>query len=727
MKKLFSIFLSGLAIASTTLSFQSCADEYDPAIVTKHDLTVNQYTENFIARYGIPATNHTWGFTTLKPSIASTRAVTRDGATIGVGAINVNRNQWAEKDNNGYKEQAIAKDVQIPGWPNFDGKYYASINDETLDRMLDTEDGNTYRPVGDVTEYEIQYVSAWFRTHPIEDPTQYRENLHLSDFFIQNVCADHDQIAYESMDVATGANGANINKATDAINAGLTNVTLKGGTQEQQLDYPLDYLCFKPIGANPTVDETWTHVNNFNAMSNNWNPEENANNPKRQILYVTSSGTEDFACRASFGTNNDSGALLYDWVLVKLQWIENGVSREGYYLAFDYAAEKEECKVEGDNYYSNWIVKITPAHFSEESSSKRVMCEDLGNTYDFDFNDVVFDVRYEKTRGTWDGEPDNLYDAIISIQAAGGTLPIYVGVNPASRISLTNIEAYEAHNLLGGSTQDPINVGGTSRNIAIYRVEDLTTSNPDDIPIFVVYADGRVASVAKANRGNISDYNPGPYTPPQTVTDETAPQKFAVPITTAWMKECEFIEDGYPDFPNWVSNPTQHSTWYNVIGDNSKIYKYVHSENHHAPGETTEEENGNNGENGDSNNNGNNNDGDTTPNKITVSGNTITVNNLASTGVKIEKENFSSLKETSTITVVLNYGSSKAGGAVYAEGVKQKQWNESDINNNSITIEITPSDVNNSSDNAMSLIKDNGLTVSFYGTPATSVTITLNN
>lgn len=581
-------------------SFASCQDyePFDEATVAA-SVKAREYTDNFEALIGEFDPNHNWGFYELIPSQGSNAGVTR--ANGSAGDINVNRNQWAalQTDNMGthYIAEAIAKDVKIPGYPNFDDYYYVSNKgDESLYTIVkDQPDGQDLRPIGDVTEYEIQYVSAWFRTHKIEDPTKYRENLHLSDFFIQNVSADHDQLTYSSLPTGTytGKNGENINDASEAVAAGLTNVTLSAGTQTQQLEYPLDFLCFKPIGASDKVDNTWTHVNDYNAQANNWNPEEKQSNTSRTIMYITSSGTEDFACRASFNTNGNNQApsgddFLYDWVLIRLTWMEPGYDgivrqREGYYLAFDYAAEKAECKVEGDNYYSNWIVKITPANFSEESPSLRVMCEDLGNTFDFDFNDVVFDVRYEKTAGTWDNDPANRFTAIISLQAAGGTLPIYVGVNPSAK---TNEEMYEAHNMMGNTAMTPINVGvGPQHNVAIYRIEDLTSSNPDDIPVYVKYGDKGVRSVAKANRGNINDYDNNPKNPQAEITDATAPQKFAVPITTKWMKELEFIVNGYPEFAGWAANPDNNTDWYDhpSSANAGKIYTPTITQNTENP------------------------------------------------------------------------------------------------------------------------------------------------
>lgn len=576
---IYSLMLSAVAVAGT-MFISSCSD-YD--FMSEEEINLaeaeKEYTNYFFAQYGTPDPNHTWGFGELKAY--------NPGMSTRAGTVVVERNMWADRDNNGYKNDALAKQVTIPGWPNVDGYYYSDHSgDQDFQGAYNPmpASNDIYRPIGDVTEYEIQYVSAWFRTHKIENPEDYRLNLHLSDFFVQNVSADNDQWSYGTPSKGvTGNNGEDVTYVDKNTVNSLPNVTLKGETKNYQMKYNLDHLCFKPIGGSKTVDDTWTHLNNYNAQQNNWHPEDNEfQNIKRTFMYVTSSGTEDFACHPSETTESD---YIYDWVLIRLTWMETMADgqlhqREGYYLAFDYAGEKAEVKVEGDHYYSNWIIKITPANFSPLSDSKRIMCEDLGNTYDFDFNDVVFDVRYERTAGSWDGDPNSKFDAIISLQAAGGTLPIYVGMNP------TNNEEYEAHNMLGKTTTSltPINVidGGLVRGTSIYRVKDVTSTDPDDIPIYVKYKDGSIRTVNKANRGNLENkdggYNPGPYKPQNPITESTAPQKFAVPITVKWMKECEFIEDGYPWFKNWVQNAefkTDAGTdWYSITQNEHKIYTW---------------------------------------------------------------------------------------------------------------------------------------------------------
>ena len=55
-----------------------------------------------------------------------------------------------------------------------------------------------------------------------------------------------------------------------------------------------------------------------------------------------------------------------------------------------------------------------------------------------------------------------------------------------------------------------------------------------------------------------------------TAEQGKAASKIAVPTTFNWVKELKDIEGVYPDFKNYVSNPSIQ--WWNTISDNSQIY-----------------------------------------------------------------------------------------------------------------------------------------------------------
>ena len=108
----------------------------------------------------------------------------------------------------------------------------------------------------------------------------------------------------------------------------------------------------------------------------------------------------------------------------------DGLLADGY-LPIDNKQFREWAKVGGcaDGYYSDWIVTLTEAKGpdtpKDEWEAIRVIAEDLtvesdkeGNS-DFDFNDIVFDVRR-----CISGPSVGIVQVIL--KAAGGTLPLYI-------------------------------------------------------------------------------------------------------------------------------------------------------------------------------------------------------------------------------------------------------------------------------------------------------------
>ena len=114
--------------AAAALTMLAACSEYDPGesgnVVDLTDdeiKTIQEYTANFVERYGEMDLNHTWGFGEL--------AETEE---IGTRAVNVNRNQWdyAVKENNqitGYETftNSEGQHLIVPGFPSkVDGLYY---------------------------------------------------------------------------------------------------------------------------------------------------------------------------------------------------------------------------------------------------------------------------------------------------------------------------------------------------------------------------------------------------------------------------------------------------------------------------------------------------------------------------------------------------------------------------------------------------------------------------
>ena len=149
----------------------------------------------------------------------------------------------------------------------------------------------------------------------------------------------------------------------------------------------------------------------------------------------------------------------------------------------------------------------------------RIICEDLGASDDFDFNDVVFDALIEGGK------------TYIKILAAGGTLPLTVGD-----------DAHEVHAIFGVPTTTMVNTqAGAHFATKTDRQEyviDHAFASYKDIPV-------KVAIDAAAA------LTPDSYS---TLVAEkgSAPQKIAVNLNFDWCDERQQIEEKYDFFPDYV-------------------------------------------------------------------------------------------------------------------------------------------------------------------------------
>ena len=248
------------------------------------------------------------------------------------------------------------------------------------------------------------------------------------------------------------------------------------------------------------------HINNFNGgnCSTN-NVFDGASYHSDQIQFMVNSSTECFG----FHNSGDNTQYNDNYVIIPGSKIDASVAGM-YFVGFDYENHMNQ-EVNKDGYYDNWIIKITPALYKGDNA-RRIMCEDLGATDDFDFNDVVFDVYNE-----WDG-------AVITLHAAGGTLPITVA-------------GKNVHEAFG--TNEMVNTGkGATCPVVIFRV----SQRYDDFKVPVVVSGSNGTWTLNAETGE-------------------APQMFAVPTSVKWTKERTNIKDAYPQFIDYVRD-ANNSKWH---------------------------------------------------------------------------------------------------------------------------------------------------------------------
>lgn len=263
--------------------------------------------------------------------------------------------------------------------------------------------------------------------------------------------------------------------------------------------------------------ESMEHVNDFNSGNN---PDNTWVGP---ATFMYNSGTQQFAYQESL---TDGSHTVYDhFVCIPGSLIapNDPVISKYYYVGLDYEAtgSTENQNVQRDFFYNDWIVRITPGEYKD---AVRIICEDLGTTDDFDYNDVVFDAVFD---------PINGEGIVITVRAAGGTLPLTIG-------------GVEVHQALGVATTDMVNTGRKSAPIAIFRIpftgtRSYNNSDYNKINIQVTGNDAKVYTL-KAEVGAV-------------------PSKILVTTDYEWTTERQNIEEKYPAFKNYVGN--ESTVWYN--------------------------------------------------------------------------------------------------------------------------------------------------------------------
>lgn len=206
-----------------------------------------------------------------------------------------------------------------------------------------------------------------------------------------------------------------------------------------------------------------------------------------------------------------------------------------------------------DKYYSDWIVTLSKAERVDEPREpeepdtwgewKRIICEDLSVTQasDFDFNDVVFDVRLNTAHTK----------AQVKFLAAGGTLPLTVGWDGQG----TNWNDYEVHNIFGVSTGTMVNTNWRTGVTKSYVTKTFTGS-------FSTYDDVKIM-VLKGEKWELITAHTG-----------WPASKILVNTTYQWCDERKDIgikynsvTSGCPkSFRDYVKDPSVKSDWYEKSG-----------------------------------------------------------------------------------------------------------------------------------------------------------------
>lgn len=343
-----------------------------------------------------------------------------------------------------------------------------------------------YKKPADITQAEINYVMNWFATHTKADG----QTLDIKNYFIQQIGYSGDSYS------VTDHNGA---------------------SHSIESKNHMDYI-FANLDANGSSTD---HVNNFNASSGS-------------IMLMENSETKyGFGFQDSWGS--DDKFVTQNYLMAEID--VPGVGK-GWYVGLDYQTKKssERIDLKPNGKYDDRVMKIVPAVKNPLKCDIRIIAEDLSASEgsDFDFNDVVFDVKY--------GYPEGNKTTII-LQAAGGKLPLCIGVLD---------DKHEVHNLFGVSLNTMVNT------------EDWTAhKDPVTFTIDVQYGSGNINNlpiwVQKGSDWVLLTAHKG-----------KAASKIAVSTDYKWVKELKDISNAYKNFDTYVTNCTPE--WWKDNKDDSLIY-----------------------------------------------------------------------------------------------------------------------------------------------------------
>ena len=362
---------------------------------------------------------------------------------------------------------------------------------------------NTYNVPAEITDAERKYVMDWFATHTKAEG----EPLDVKNYFIQHVGYSDDQYTVNNNVYEKFENNQEIFRTeTSTVNS------------KNQMDF---------IYANLNADGSERdHVNNFNAGSGNIMLMENSETKYGFGFHDSWGSIDNYVTQNYFMAEIDVPGVGKGWYVgldyqtKKTTW--NGHTQQDYVSAF----------LQPDGKYTDRVLKIVPAILKGDI---RIIAEDLSASEgsDFDFNDVVFDVKY--------GYPEGNKTTII-LQAAGGKLPLCIGVLDKD---------HEVHNLFGVSLNTMVNTEDwTAHKAPVTFTIDGQYENIVDLPIWVQKGSDWVQLTAPIGK---------------------AASKIAVSTDYKWVKELQDISNAYKNFDTYVTNRTPAEWWKNN-NDDTYIY-----------------------------------------------------------------------------------------------------------------------------------------------------------
>ena len=244
-----------------------------------------------------------------------------------------------------------------------------------------------------------------------------------------------------------------------------------------------------------------------------------------------------------------------------------------------------------DGYFSDWIVRITKAvkrgsstHGGNTGSQttnvykkkfvkfhKWVFCEDLGNSYskaDFDYNDLVFDVKIideyrvildeNGNESEYTGNNPHSYYALVTPLAAGGEL--LIKFQPCEKYIHRMFDPAIADNVLVNTVKEGAEIAAPSDYADKSQTYRYELSDPTTLPdISVINNDIIILVTAKYNQGDRAVWELQSY-------KGKAPHKLCVTPGTQWPYERTSIDLAYTGFQAYVGGGAE--PWNTGVAEN---------------------------------------------------------------------------------------------------------------------------------------------------------------
>ena len=477
MKKL----IYGMAAVAISTVFANCSNQ-EVIPMTQEELVKADYEAKFIQKFGKPSPDQTWGF-----GKSSTKSV----ASIGTRWADPNANMWAET------------------WT-----VIQPLTDAQKDKVRRYFQNNKTPK-----NTPVNYTNFW-----VQDVYKGGTNTEGSKSTERYKAANGDEfIGSEKMDKLTaGSDNQHINNYNNGQCSENTNIwdgSLRNPSNQNSKIFHTDKLmlmidsktdCF---GFSNSLQSGLQYNKNYVIVPGDvimqWESATTANGKNSDVSGMYFVGF-DYDANFDNGFSNKVDASSY-------MVTEVSENTPGAFQVPNKNDGKWYIAGAADGYYSDWIVRVCEA---TPKPDYRIIAEDLSvedAASDFDFNDVVFDVKMNYP---------NYGEHTIILQAAGGTLPLTVGDS-------------EVHDLFGVSTTTMVNTGaGVSKAPVTFKYAQNIT-NVNEIPVKVQKNGQWIELVA----------------PQGKVASKTSVQPRYV-----WCAERKDIDTVYPNFSQWVRE--NNDLWY---------------------------------------------------------------------------------------------------------------------------------------------------------------------